>query len=289
MEKRPHKNTTPENETEEVKIVPNSTKQEHPSATTKATENSKKNPFEKKLQEVIKKEGDDFYNSEDINKINNILKEFADKDPKFKAALNGVYLADKLNSKILGKIVYHNFKKIKPNKGREFTNKIPNEYAFDATTEAGFHTFVSWDTLKGNFYIESTKNIDKIIQKINNINPESGMSTIIEKENGNQIIGKINNMTEAEFKEILLMDNNQQTNKKEDNIKATEAPIKQEEKEPETKAEVNPEVIPQTERQKRIAELLESQEERTKEIEKIEHEIKKLSVILEQMQAEELK
>ena len=203
------------NNIEEIEIIPDSIEQEDQFTTNKETESNQKTPLEKKLQEAIKKDGSSFYNLEDLTKIDNILKEFANSDPKFKVALNGVYLADKLNSKTLGKIVYQNFKKIKTKKGKEFVNQIPNEYAFDATREAGFHTFASWDTLKGNFYIESTKNIDKIIQEIIKINPESEMSTIIEKENPNHIIGKINNMTEEEFRRILLTENKEEDRPKE--------------------------------------------------------------------------
>lgn len=146
-------------------------------------------------------------NNQDAQQIDNILKKIGDNDPAFKKALNGVYLAEKLNSKTLGKIVYHNFKEIKPKKGKPFINEIPNEYTFDATTEAGFHTFASWNKEKGSFYIESKKDLTKIIEKINKINPESGMGTLLEKENPNQIIGKINNMKEEEFKKILLTGN----------------------------------------------------------------------------------
>ena len=146
-------------------------------------------------------------NNQDVQQIDNILKEIADNDPNFKKALNGVNLAEKLNSKTLGKIVYHNFKKINTKKDKEFVNKIPNEYAFDATVSSGFHTFASWDSKKGNFYIESTRKLDKVIKEILKINPESNISTLLDKENPNQIIGKINNMTEDEFKKILLIGN----------------------------------------------------------------------------------
>ncbi len=195
--------------------------------------------------------------------------------------MNGVYLADKLNSKILGKIVYQNFKKIQTKKGKEFVNQIPNEYAFEATQKAGFHTFVSWDNKKGNFYIESTKNVNKIVNEINKINPNSEMSNLLDKENPNQIIGKINNMTEEEFKSILLMDNKENKIKKETEVKLEENTSENKEK------ETSPEIITQTEdeiRRARIDELLKNQEERNKKILALEKEIKELENVLREIQ-----
>lgn len=162
--------------------------------------------LEGELKKAIKKEGGD-YNMQDVLKIDNVLaslEENAEDEPKFKKALNGVKLADKLNSNTLGKIVYQNFKKIQPNKGKEFVNQIPNEYAFEATLESGFDTFVAWNKERGTFYIESKRGLDKIIQEINRINPNSDMSTLLDKNNPNQIIGQINNITEEEFKKIIL-------------------------------------------------------------------------------------
>lgn len=166
---------------------------------TENKQNTKK-PKPKTKLEVEMKEA---VNNQDIQQIDNILKKIGDKDPAFKKALNGVNLADKLNSKILGRIVYHNFKEITPKKGKPFINEIPNEYAFDATTEAGFHTFVSWNTQRDRFYIESKKDFMGIIKRINKINPQSEINTLLDKENPNQIIGKIGNMTEEEFIAIL--------------------------------------------------------------------------------------
>ncbi|MFA7285944.1 MAG: hypothetical protein WC011_03830 [Candidatus Paceibacterota bacterium] len=257
------------------------------------TENSKKTPLEKKLQEAIKNKESDFYNSEDINKINNVLKELednAENEPEFRKALNGVKLADKLNSRILGKIVYQDFKKIKPKKGREFVNKIPNEYAFDATVESGFHSFVSWDKRKGNFYIESKNRLDKIVEEINKINPNSNMSTLLDKNNANQIIGQINNMTEEEFKSILLMGNDEhKPNKTEKEIPPQSEENKKDNTETKIDEEVNPEIIPQTERQKRIAELLKNQEERDEQIQALEKQLEDLRTILMEIQEQEIK
>lgn len=229
-----------------------------------------KTKAEEKISEAVK--------NQDLSAIDNTLKELADNDPLFKKALNGVHLADKLNSKILGKIVYQNFKKIQPKKGKEFVNQIPNEYAFEATMNSGFNTFASWDKQKGNFYIESTEKLDKIINEINKINPESEMSNLLNKENPDQIIGKINNMTEEEFKSILLMDNEENKIKKDTEKKKGE--------------KTNPETIPQTEeeiRRARIAELIKNQEKRNEKILALEKKIEELHKILMQIQENEAK
>jgi hypothetical protein len=240
-------------------------------------------PLKEKLNEAIK--------NLNLSEVDDVLKEMEDNsenEPKFKEALNGVKLADKLNSRILGKIIYQNFKKIKPKKRREFVNQIPNEYAFDATVESGFHSFVSWDKKRGNFYIESLNKLDKIMTEINKINPNSNMSTLLDKNNANQIIGQINDMTEEEFKSILLMGNDaHKTNKKEKEIPSKSEENKKDNTETKINEEVSPEIIPQTERQKRIAELLKDQEERNEKILALEKEVEELQKILMQIQENE--
>lgn len=243
---------------------------------------------EQKMIEALK--------SENLYQVDRVLKELEDKaenEPNYKKALNGVKLADKLNSKILGRVVYQNFKKIKPKKGNEFVNQIPNEHAFDATLESGFQSFVSWDKKKGNFYIESVNKLDKIIKEINKINPLSGMNTILDKKNPNQIIGKINNMTEEEFKSILLMGNDAHTsNKTKKQISSKSKENKKDNTVTKIKEEINPEIISQTEgetRRARIAELLKNQEERNEKILALEKEVERLRKILAQTQEQELK
>lgn len=114
---------------------------------------------------------------------------------------NGISKAIKHNKDIkletpeLGKIIYNNFFR---EKGR--ANTIPKHLAMKATIAKGYDSFVSWNKQDNEFFINAidSKSLVDIARRLNEKFP--GCANEIR---GKFIFGKIDNMTEGEFLEII--------------------------------------------------------------------------------------
>ncbi|MBU0611998.1 hypothetical protein KKB58_01030 [Patescibacteria group bacterium] len=99
-----------------------------------------------------------------------------------------------LNTKSLGKIVYHNFAETKF--GRL---NIPNYLAFLGTKSLGHETYVNWNKQEKSFFINSNnQNLSIIAQKLNEADPGCAKDV-----RGVMIFGKIKNLTEKQFLDII--------------------------------------------------------------------------------------
>jgi len=128
----------------------------------------------------------------------------------------------KLETTELGKIIYHNFFKEKGIK-----NTIPNHLAMKATIAKGYDSFVSWSKKNNEFYINAidSKSLVDIAKRLNEKFP--GCANEIR---GKFIFGKINEMTEEEFLEIVGLKtiNNEEKEKREALLKQKEIEQKRE-------------------------------------------------------------
>lgn len=100
-----------------------------------------------------------------------------------------------LNTKSLGKIIYHNYPKL-PN---QRINTIDNNLAFKATKAKGYDTFISWNKKRETFFINSSHpNLSNIAEKLNEA--DSGCAIDVR---GTLIFGKIKKLTEQQFLDII--------------------------------------------------------------------------------------
>ncbi len=109
---------------------------------------------------------------------------------------NGLHL----ETKELGKIIYHDYFKIK---GK--SNIILDHLAMKATVAKGFNTYISWNENKKykRFFINSveSKSLDEITKRLNAVDPGCALEI-----RGSFIFGKINNLTEEQFLNIISPD-----------------------------------------------------------------------------------
>jgi len=118
--------------------------------------------------------------------------------------VDGIKNADKIENTVLGKVVYHNFKKIpdKNNPGQLKTNYIEGNRGFIGTVALKYDTFITWSRNNKNktFHINSNHpNLSNIVKKLNELEP--GCATDVR---GVMVFGKIKgNLTEKKFLEIL--------------------------------------------------------------------------------------
>ena len=104
-----------------------------------------------------------------------------------------------LDNTLLGKVVYHNFGKIKPKNGKEFGIKINNKLAFIGTKALGYDTYINWNKEGGNFFINSNHpRLSEIVEKLNKEDPECAVDI-----RGVMVYGKIKNLTEEKFLKII--------------------------------------------------------------------------------------
>jgi hypothetical protein len=106
-----------------------------------------------------------------------------------------------LNTKELGKIVYHDYFRIKTKNGRFITNKIIDHIAIKAAVVRGNDSFVSWNTEKKKFFISSinSKDLPQIANRINSTYPNC-----CSESRGTFIFGNIpEGMTEEKFLKII--------------------------------------------------------------------------------------
>ena len=76
---------------------------------------------------------------------------------------------------------------------------IMDHLAFKATKALGYDTYISWNRLKGTFFINSfNPNLGDIVKKLNEVAP--GCTTDVR---GVMVFGKINNLTEQQFLKII--------------------------------------------------------------------------------------
>ena len=234
-------------------------------------------------------------NSKDEKSIVDIIKDNKENATK---TLQSLQIAIELNKKngletedtIIGKTIYHNYEKIEGIK----SNNIPFKTAYLGTKALGYDSFAGFNPdpkkIAQKFFVNSTHpNTSKLAEQLNRRLPgtlDIRGTFIFPPKNTKDL----KNFKEEDFIKQLIPRQkiNPRTNKKEKEIPSKPEEDKKGNTETKIKEEVSPEIIPQTARQKRIAELLENQEKRTKKIEDIENEIKKLKVILEQMQKEEI-
>lgn len=140
------------------------------------------------------------------NKID-MAKKSEEKAQKIKEVLNAINVSERNNKEIglnlentyLGKIIYHNFPKIQPKKGKEFKNTINNHLAFIGTKASNADTYVTWNSEKGTFFINSMNpNLEEIVEKLNKADPKCALSI-----RGVMVKGTINNLTEEQFLNII--------------------------------------------------------------------------------------
>lgn len=215
--------------------------------------------FNQDLEELFKTNGDKFANiklkdgkttvKEEINKeING-----NEKESNTLKSIRGIERAEKFESPLLKKVVYHDFKKIQPKKGKEFVNQIPNFLGFVGTIARGGDTFVCWNKKEGTFFINSNENgLQDVIKLLNEADP--GCVTDLR---GVMVMGKINNLTEEKFKEILKSSKIEKTEmKKEKSIEEQIEELKQKEIELE---------IELAKKKKRLQEIMEKLDKEIKE------------------------
>jgi hypothetical protein len=138
-----------------------------------------------------------------------LLEKFKEISIDAKKTIAGIENADrnnkkqglKLNNTRLGKIVYHNFPKMKIGDGREFVNQIKNNIAFTGASMMGYDTYVCWNKKNENFFISSKNpNLEAVIDELNKKNP----GCIVKDVRGEMVFGKISEgLTEEEFLNIL--------------------------------------------------------------------------------------
>lgn len=146
-------------------------------------------------------------------------------DQEIRNAIKAVNYATKIKSPFLGKIIYHDFKIIKPKTGKEFVNQIPNHLAYSTTKELGYDTYVSYNKEKGNFYIETgnLEALNKISEELNKLNKSQNLEMPLNK-NGSVLFGKIGDLTEEEF--IAILKGEKVLNENERKIQANNERIK---------------------------------------------------------------
>lgn len=122
-----------------------------------------------------------------------------------KRTINSIRNAERNNKKEglnlantrIGKIIYHNFPKIKPLNGKEFVNKIDNNLAVSGTMMSGSDAYLCWNKQNGIFFISSKHpNLEEVIEDLGKASP----GCITKDVRGNIIFGKITKeMTEEKF------------------------------------------------------------------------------------------
>ena len=153
-----------------------------------------------------------------------LFQKFQETSIEAKKTTNGIENADRndkkeglnLKNTRLGNIVYHNFPKIKPVKGNEFVNQIKNNLAFVGTKMLGGDTYICWNKQNGTFFISSKHpNLEEVIEKLEKADPGCAAKDV----RGNIIFGKIQNLTEEQF--LNIIDPNILKNKKKENTGKT--------------------------------------------------------------------
>lgn len=99
----------------------------------------------------------------------------------------------------LGKIIVHDFLIIIDKKGKERINMIENYLGFIGTKALGYDTFINWNKKDKTFFINSNHpNLSKIVEKLNEIDPGCAKDV-----RGVMVFGKIKNLTEEQFLNII--------------------------------------------------------------------------------------
>lgn len=188
--------------------------------------------------------------------------------------IDGIKNADKIENTVLGKVIYHNFKKIpdKNNPGQLKTNYIEGNRGFIGTVALKYETFITWSRNNKNktFHINSNHpDLSNFVKKLNELEPECATDV-----RGVMVFGKIKgNLTEKKFLELLKNPDSIKTEPKIEPVKlepAQETWTKEDEKNlqklDEDLTKISAEM---TEREKRM-------NDRAEEITRLEAELKKL-------------
>lgn len=148
----------------------------------------------------------DLIKNKENKSLNEIIKQETTKNPNnnINKTIKGIEEADKFESNNLGKVVFHNNKRIKNKNGNGYNlNMIPNHLGFIGTKALGYDTFVVWNKQKGEFFINSNENgLQNIIDQLR----KEGSEPVLDIR-GVMVKGKIGNMTEEEFIAILKGEN----------------------------------------------------------------------------------
>lgn len=189
--------------------------------------------------------------------------------------VDGIKNADKIENTVLGKVVYHNFKKIpdKNNPGQLKTNYIEGNRGFIGTVALKYDTFITWSRNNKNktFHINSNHpDLSNFVKKLNEFEP--GCATDVR---GVMIFGKIKgNLTEKKFLELLKNPDSLKTETKKEsaNTESTQETWTEEDEKNLQKLEGGLTKISaeMTEREKRM-------NDRAEEIIRLEAELKKLT------------
>ncbi|MFA7285945.1 MAG: hypothetical protein WC011_03835 [Candidatus Paceibacterota bacterium] len=211
--------------------------------------------------------------------------------------LESLKIAIELNKKngletedtIIGKTIYHNYEKIDGIK----SNNIPFKTAYLGTKALGYDSFAGFNPdpkkLAQRFFVNSTHpNTSKLAEQLNSRLPGTldirGTFIFPPKDTKD-----LKNFKEEDFIKQLIPRQkiNPKPNKIEKEIPSKSEEDKKDNTETKIDEEVSPEIKPQTERQKRIAELLKNQKERDKQIQALEKQLEDLRTILIQIQEQE--
>lgn len=190
---------------------------------------------------------------------------------------DGIKNAKKLYNTPIGKIVYHDFNTwIKDKKtGKPKRNLISNNRGFIGATASGFESFAVWNKQNKSFFINSNHpNLSEIVKKLNEVDPECAKDV-----RGVMIFGKIKNLTEKKFLEIIT--GKEKPAKKVEQTKTKETEKERDEKEnqevwtEEDEKKLQDAMNSIDEIQKRMMERKTRMEQRAEEIKKLEESLKK--------------
>ncbi len=147
---------------------------------------------------------------EEIKKIGGeeLIDQIAKKEKEINGTINGIENSTRNNKKLgldlentrIGKIIFHDYPTIKPQKGKEFTNIIKNNLAFLGTKMLGYDSYVCWNEKDKTFFINSkNENLEEIISELNKEYPGS----IVKDIRGEMVLGKITNFSKEDFLRTL--------------------------------------------------------------------------------------
>lgn len=106
----------------------------------------------------------------------------------------------------LGKIIYHNFPKMKDKNGREFVNKVPNKLAFIGAKALGADSVISWNEKRKEFYINSNHpNLPEVVEKLAAMIPgtRAVRGVMVFAPKNPEAAEVLKNLTEKQFLDLI--------------------------------------------------------------------------------------